>query len=244
MDRLAATYHGRGAVELGAPYRVLVATVISQRTREEQTAPVSERVFACYPDVASLAAADEAALYDALEGSEYREAKAPRLIALARILVERHGGRVPADLDALLALPGVGRKTANCVRIYAFDEAALCVDTHCHRITNRLGWVPHEDPGPDRAGPGSGPAPRPVGGQQSAVPPARARRLRARRPLRAAAARCGRGAATVRHRTRRNGSPAGRCGRWGRNGSRRRPSTTADRRTGAAGRTEICLCCG
>jgi endonuclease-3 len=146
MDRLAATYHGRGAVELGAPYRVLVATVISQRTREEQTAAVSGRVFACYPDVASLAAADEAALYDALEGSEYREAKAPRLIALARILVERHGGRVPADLDALLALPGVGRKTANCVRIYAFDEAALCVDTHCHRITNRLGWVHTKTP--------------------------------------------------------------------------------------------------
>jgi endonuclease-3 len=146
MDRLAATYHGRGAVELGDPYRVLVATVVSQRTREEQTAAVSERVFARYPDVASLAAADEAALYDALEGSEYREAKAPRLIALARILVERHGGRVPADLDALLALPGVGRKTANCVRIYAFDEAALCVDTHCHRITNRLGWVHTKTP--------------------------------------------------------------------------------------------------
>lgn len=138
---LAETYHGRGSVELGDPYRVLVATVISQRTREEQTTAVSIRVFARYPDATALAGADERELYDLLEGSQYREVKAPRLITLARILVERHGGEVPNDLDALLALPGVGRKTANCVLIYAFNRAALCVDTHMHRITNRLGWV-------------------------------------------------------------------------------------------------------
>jgi len=61
-------------------------------------------------------------------------------------LVEKHGGLVPDDLDALLALPGVGRKTANCVLIYAFNRAALCVDIHCHRITNRLGWVQTKTP--------------------------------------------------------------------------------------------------
>ncbi len=146
MDTLAATYHGRGAVELGDPFQVLVATVISQRTREEQTAPVSARVFARFPDAAALAAADEPELYALLNGSEYREEKAPRLIALAGILVERFGGQVPDDLDALLALPGVGRKTANCVLIYAFNRAALCVDTHMHRITNRLGWVSTKTP--------------------------------------------------------------------------------------------------
>ncbi len=146
MDTLAATYHGRGAVELGDPFQVLVATVISQRTREEQTAPVSARVFARFPDAAALAAADEPELYALLNGSEYREEKAPRLIALASILVEKHGGLVPDDLDALLALPGVGRKTANCVLIYAFNRAALCVDIHCHRITNRLGWVTTKTP--------------------------------------------------------------------------------------------------
>jgi endonuclease-3 len=146
MDTLAATYHGRGAVELGDPYQVLIATIVSQRTREEQTAAVSARVFARYPDAASLAAAGEAALYDLLNGSEYREEKAPRLIALTQILVERYGGLVPDDLDALLSLPGVGRKTANCVLIYAFNKAALCVDTHMHRITNRLGWVTTKTP--------------------------------------------------------------------------------------------------
>lgn len=146
MDTLAATYHGRGAIELGDPYQVLIATVISQRTREEQTAAVSARVFVRYPDAAALALAAESDLYALLDGSEYREEKAPRLIALAKILVENHDGQVPKDLDALLALPGVGRKTANCVLIYAFNKAALCVDTHCHRITNRLGWVTTKTP--------------------------------------------------------------------------------------------------
>ncbi len=146
MDTLAATYHGRGAVELTDPYRVLVATVISQRTREEQTAAVSARVFQRFPDAASLADADEAELFALLAGSEYREDKAPRLIALARLLVQKHGGKVPDTLDALLALPGVGRKTANCVLIYAFGRDALCVDIHCHRITNRLGWVTTKTP--------------------------------------------------------------------------------------------------
>ena len=146
MDTLAATYHGRGAVELGDPYQVLVATIISQRTREEQTTAVSQRVFARYPDAAALSAAAEPQLYDLLNGSEYREEKAPRLIALAKILVERYNGLVPDDLDALLSLPGVGRKTANCVLIYAFNKAAICVDTHCHRIANRLGWVTTKTP--------------------------------------------------------------------------------------------------
>jgi len=63
------------------------------------------------------------------------------LIAMAKILVETYGGKVPDSVEALLTLPGVGRKTANCVLIYAFEKPALCVDTHMHRITNRLGWV-------------------------------------------------------------------------------------------------------
>jgi endonuclease-3 len=146
LETLAATYHGRGAVELGDPYRVLIATIISQRTREEQTTAVSQRVFARYPDISSLADADEAELYDLLNGSEYREDKAPRLIETAKILRDRFGGQVPDTIEELLALPGVGRKTANCVLIYAFDKEALCVDIHCHRITNRLGWVQTKTP--------------------------------------------------------------------------------------------------
>ncbi|MCW3061215.1 MAG: endonuclease [Capsulimonas sp.] len=146
MDILAATYHGRGSVELGDPYKVLTATVISQRTREEQTTAVSNRIFDRYPDIAALADADEAELFPLLVGSQYPETKAPRLIAMAKILRDKHGGQVPNDIDALLDLPGVGRKTANCVLIYAFEREALCVDIHCHRISNRLGWVETQTP--------------------------------------------------------------------------------------------------
>ena len=141
MQVLAATYHGRGSVELGDPYKVLVATVISARTREEQTTAVSNRVFARYPDAHALAQAQVRELCELLEGSQYREVKAPRLIEMAKILVEKYGGNVPNSVAALLELPGVGRKTANCVLIYAFEIPALCVDIHMHRITNRLGWV-------------------------------------------------------------------------------------------------------
>lgn len=141
MQVLKDTYHGRGSAEQGEPYQVLVATVISQRTREEQTLAVSQRVFDRYPDAHALAQAGERDLYALLAGSQYRETKAPRLIAMARILVANFGGQVPNSIDALLTLPGVGRKTAACVLIYAFDIPALCVDTHMHRIVNRLGWV-------------------------------------------------------------------------------------------------------
>src|SRR4051812_21497078 len=89
LETLANTYHGRGSVELGDPYKVLVATVISARTREEQTTEVSNRVFARYPDAHALAEATESELYDLMEGSQYREAKTPRLIAMAKILVEK-----------------------------------------------------------------------------------------------------------------------------------------------------------
>ena len=146
MTVLSETYHGRGSVELGDPYKVLVATVISQRTREEQTTAVSNRVFARYPDAGSLAAADENELYELLDGSQYRETKAPRLISLAKNLMERFEGRVPDEIEDLLSLPGVGRKTANCLLIYAYNKPALCVDIHMHRISNRLGWVRTKTP--------------------------------------------------------------------------------------------------
>jgi endonuclease-3 len=146
MEILGASYHGRGSVELGDPYKVLIATIISQRTREEQTTAVSNRVFARYPEVRSLAAADVNELHELLEGCQYPEIKAPRLVELARTLLVRYDGRVPDARDALLELPGVGRKTANCVLIYAFHKDALCIDTHAHRIANRLGWVSTNTP--------------------------------------------------------------------------------------------------
>ncbi len=146
MDTLGATYHGRGAVELGEPFKVLIATVISQRTREEQTTAISQQLFARYPDAATLAAAPVDELERLLRGAQYPEVKAPRIKEIARRLCDQFGGQVPSTLEDLLSLPGVGRKTANCVLLYAFGIPAICVDTHVHRITNRLGWVQTKTP--------------------------------------------------------------------------------------------------
>ncbi len=140
LDTLQTTYLGKGSVELEDPYQVLIATVISQRTREEQTTAVSNRVFARFPDAASLAEASVEELVRLLNGSLYPETKAPRLKEIGRLLRDNFGGQVPRTIEELLALPGVGRKTANCVLVYAFAIPALCVDVHVHRITNRLGW--------------------------------------------------------------------------------------------------------
>jgi endonuclease-3 len=146
MDTLAETYHGKGAVELGEPFKVLIATVISQRTREEQTTAISKGLFARYPDAAALAEAPVDELERLLRGSGYPEVKAPRIKEIARILRDQYGGQVPQTMEALLALPGVGRKTANCVLLYAFNIPAIVVDVHVQRISNRLGWVQTKTP--------------------------------------------------------------------------------------------------
>jgi len=146
MERLSETYHGKGAVELSDPYKVLIATVISQRTREEQTTAISKRLFARYPDAAALAEASVDEIERLLRGSLYPEVKAPRLKEIARILRDQYGGQVPETMEALLTLPGVGRKTANCVLLYAFNQPAVIVDVHVQRISQRLGWAQTKTP--------------------------------------------------------------------------------------------------
>jgi endonuclease-3 len=128
------------------PYDVLVATILSQRTRDETTEWVFRDVKARWPDATSLATADEDELDSVIHSIGFHRAKARGLIATARALEERHGGEVPTSMDQLLELPMVGRKTANCVLVYGFAEPAIPVDTHVHRISNRLGWVRTRNP--------------------------------------------------------------------------------------------------
>jgi endonuclease-3 len=123
------------------PFRTLIATVLSQRTREEKTAEAAAALFARYPDAASLAAARASDVVDLIRPAGFYRQKAPVLIEISRRLLQDHGGRVPPRLEELLELPGVGRKTANCVLVFAFGVPAIPVDTHVHRISNRLGWV-------------------------------------------------------------------------------------------------------
>ncbi len=124
-----------------SPYDVLIATILSQRTRDETTERVFQDVRVRWPDAASLAAADEDEVDAVIHSIGFHRQKARAIIGTARALEERHDGEVPRSMDELLDLPMVGRKTANCVLVYGFAEPAIPVDTHVHRISNRLGWV-------------------------------------------------------------------------------------------------------
>ncbi|MGO9309816.1 MAG: endonuclease III domain-containing protein [Spirochaetia bacterium] len=134
------------ARENSDPYRVLVATMISLRTKDEVTRTASDALLSLAPSVSSLAALPADRIARSIYPAGFYRTKAKNLRAAARILLERHGGRVPAEMDDLLALPGVGRKTANLVRNLGFGLPGICVDTHVHRISNRMGWVKTRTP--------------------------------------------------------------------------------------------------
>jgi endonuclease-3 len=123
------------------PFRVLVSTIISTRTKDAVTSAASGRLLAAAPDARRLAALAEARIARLIFPAGFYRTKAANLRATARLLLERHAGRVPAGMEELLALPGVGRKVANLVRGAGFGIPGICVDTHVHRISNRLGWV-------------------------------------------------------------------------------------------------------
>jgi len=115
--------------------------MISLRTKDEVTAAASARLLARAGSPPALAALSEAVIARLIYPAGFYRTKARHLRAAARLLVERHAGRVPETMEELLALPGVGRKTANLVRNLGFGLPGICVDTHVHRISNRLGWV-------------------------------------------------------------------------------------------------------
>ncbi len=123
------------------PFQVLVATVLSQRTRDETTDRVAAELFEAYPTPEALARAPPARLRRILRPVGFYATKARGIRALSQLLLSRHGGAVPRELEALLALPMVGRKTANCTLVFGFGIPAIPVDTHVHRLANRLGAV-------------------------------------------------------------------------------------------------------
>ena len=125
----------------GSPFRVLVSTLISLRTRDEVTEAASERLFALADDPEGMLRVPPAKIRDAIYPAAFFRNKQRSLLALCRILLHDYAGRVPDTLDELLALPGVGRKTANLTLILGFDKPGICVDTHVHRICNRWGLV-------------------------------------------------------------------------------------------------------
>ena len=123
------------------PFHVLIATVLSQRTRDENTRAAADGLFSRYDTPSGMASADPAEVEMLIRPAGFPKAKARAVIEIARIVHEEYGDRVPTDIDALLRMPMVGRKTANCLLAYGFGIDAICVDTHVHRISNRLGLV-------------------------------------------------------------------------------------------------------
>ncbi len=128
------------------PFRVLVATMISLRTKDAVTSVASEKLLALAPTASALAAVPEAKIEKLIYPAGFYRTKARSLRRTARILVEEHGGTVPRTMEELLDLPGVGRKTANLVLNLGYGVPGICVDTHVHRISNRTGWVKTRDP--------------------------------------------------------------------------------------------------
>lgn len=135
-----------GKFNASDPFRVLIATVLSQRTRDEVTEMAAKKLFARYGDASSLSKADVKDIQDRIHEVGFYRVKAPRVREIARIINNEYNGKVPENMDELLALPGVGRKTANCVLVYGFGKNAIAVDTHVHRIANRLGLVSTRTP--------------------------------------------------------------------------------------------------
>lgn len=129
------------ATEGTDPFRVLISTILSHRTRDENTTRASENLFAVYKTPSQLAEADPDVVRRLIRPSGFYNMKTKNIMRAARQLVEDFGGNVPDTEEDLLKIHSVGRKTANCVLVYAFNKPAIPVDTHVHRISNRLGLV-------------------------------------------------------------------------------------------------------
>ena len=132
--------------EDGDPFRILIGTILSHRTKDENTAKATENLFSRYKTPADLARADPRLVRKLIRPSGFYNMKTKNIITVSRQLMERFGGEVPDNEEDLLTLRAVGRKTANCVLVYAFNKPAIPVDTHVHRISNRLGLVKTKKP--------------------------------------------------------------------------------------------------
>lgn len=128
------------------PYQVLIRTILSQRTRDENTDKATANLFSVYPTMEEVAEAPVEEIAKLVKQAGFYNVKAKRIKEVSNILLEEYDGIVPDSMDELLKLPGVGRKTANCVLVFGFQEDAIPVDVHVHRISNRLGLVHTDKP--------------------------------------------------------------------------------------------------
>ena len=128
------------------PFSILIGTILSARTKDESTTKVVKVLFSKYKNPKQLANAKLKDVEKIIKPIGFYHVKSKRIIEVAKIIDSKYKGKVPEDLDTLVESPGVGRKTANCVLVYAFEKPAIPVDIHVHRISNRLGLVETKNP--------------------------------------------------------------------------------------------------
>jgi endonuclease-3 len=128
------------------PFRILISTILSLRTKDEVTRDASKRLYALADTPETMMRLSVEEIEKAIFPVGFYHNKAANIIEICRTLVEKYGGKVPDDLDELLTMRGVGRKTANLVVTIGYGKPGICVDTHVHRISNRLGYVSTSSP--------------------------------------------------------------------------------------------------
>jgi endonuclease-3 len=147
FDKLETQHPGADTeLHFSTPFELLVATMLSAQSTDALVNTVTPALFKRYPNAAALARARTPALEKQIHSTGFFRAKAKALLGMAKALVERHGGEVPADMAALVELPGVGRKTANVVLGHALGVPGLPVDRHVLRVANRIGIAESDDP--------------------------------------------------------------------------------------------------
>lgn len=157
LDRLLEEYEndaafpGRSSEGLNPrwpcdPFHVLIATILSQRTKDDNTRKASDRLFSAYPSMSEISEAKAEDVSDLVRPAGFPNQKAKAIIECCNILLKEYNGIVPEDTEELLKLPMVGRKTAACVRSYAMNIPSVCVDTHVHRVTNLMGLLKTKTP--------------------------------------------------------------------------------------------------
>jgi endonuclease-3 len=132
--------------ESNDPFKILIGTILSARSRDENTSKIVRKLFQKYKNASELATADLNDIKSIIHSIGFYNIKAQRIKQVSKIIVENFNGIVPNKIEELLGLPGVGRKTANCVLVYAFNKPAIPVDIHVHRISNRIGIVKTQNP--------------------------------------------------------------------------------------------------
>jgi endonuclease III len=145
-DKRATALAQLQETEGGDPFRILIGTILSHRTRDENTTKATENLFSRYKTPADLADAEPSEVRKLIKPAGFYNMKTKNIIKASRQLVSEFEGRVPDNEEDLLKIHSVGRKTANCVLVYAFKKPAIPVDTHVHRISNRLGLVKTKKP--------------------------------------------------------------------------------------------------